>query len=393
MSEGPTFSIGSGSGLSIGIVGGGIIGLACAWRLAQQGWQVTVFDSAPEAREASWAAAGMLAPHHEADALDERWRLGLDSLARWPAFADELGGAGELHTRFDGGLLPIRSDVERTAIDARVARLQTVGVDARWFDRTALAAQAPALAHDVIGAWWLPGGQVNPRLVTARLRSACATLGVDLRYHCTITAIAAGCIEYAEKTQHFTEVVIASGAWTPTLARTSGLALIGEPVKGQLLRLDAPDGLLAQFVHTHGAYVVPRAGQGVVVGATMVAAGFDRSDDPAAIATLAADARRLVPSLKDAAIVETWTGLRPRLHGDRPLIARITPGLIIATGHFRNGILLTPITADAVAALVANSTDTDAGTLPASVKPFAELPFSFRAHAPEPGLGRSHFQP
>jgi glycine oxidase len=163
--------------------------------------------------------------------------------------------------------------------------------------------------------------------------------------------------------------VIASGAWTPSLAGASGIELRGEPVKGQLVRLQAPDGLLGRHVFAHQrAYLVPRAGSGVVIGATMVEAGFDRSEDPAAVAHLVEAARAVVPALREAPIAETWTGLRPRLAGGRPLIAAAAPGLIVATGHFRNGILLAPENAEAVLALVE-------GRQPSAVaQPFAQFP-------------------
>ena len=338
------------------IVGGGIIGLACAWRLARDGWRVTVLDGAPEAREASWAAAGMLAPHHEAHDAGPLWRLGIDSLARWPGFVEELGIApAAVDLRLAGGLLPVLDDSDAEMVDARQRFLAAQGIPVRWLDARALRQQEPALAGHCRGALVLPGGQVNPRLVCARLQEAASARGVTIRYHTPVTAIADGLVRLADGgTVASDEVVLASGAWTPGLAALAGIALAGEPVKGQMLRLRAPDGLLRHFVHHHQAYLVPRTGLGLVVGATMVTTGFDRADDPAAIDTLAAGARRLVPALADAPIVEHWTGLRPRIAQGLPVIARVRPGLIIATGHFRNGVLLAPVTAEAVGCLAAN---------------------------------------
>jgi glycine oxidase len=151
-------------------------------------------------------------------------------------------------------------------------------------------------------------------------------------------------------------VVLASGAWTPALAQLVGLDLPGEPVKGQMLRLAAPDGLLHAFIHSPDLYLIARAGQGVVVGATMERAGFDLADDGAAVERLAAGARRLLPALAHAPVPETWTGLRPRLLHGRPVLARLDDTLVLATGHFRNGILLAPATADAVLDLATGRT-------------------------------------
>ena len=115
-----------------------------------------------------------------------------------------------------------------------------------------------------------------------------------------------------------------------------------------MLCLDAPHGLIRGFIHSHEAYIVPRLGQGYIVGATMVNAGFDRTEDPAAIQRLAEGARLCIPALARASVKESWTGLRPRLAGGTPLIDRVGPGLLIATGHFRNGILLAPLTAEII---------------------------------------------
>ncbi len=338
------------------IVGGGIIGLSCAWRLARDDWRVTLLDGAPEAREASWAAAGMLAPHHEAHGPGPLWRLGVDSLARWPGFVEDLGiapAAVDLHLA--GGLLPVLNDDDAVEASSRQGFLRAHGVAARWLSPDELRQHEPALAGDCAGALLLPGGQVNPRLVCTHLQAAASAAGAAIRYHTAVTAITKdGVIANGGELLPSDEVVLASGAWTPGLAALAGVDLPGEPVKGQMLRLRAADGLLNHFVHCQHAYLVPRTGLGLVVGATMVTTGFDKADDPGAIERLAAGARRLVPALADAPIVEHWTGLRPRIAHGLPVITRLRPGLIVATGHFRNGVLLAPVTAELVRCIASN---------------------------------------
>ena len=338
------------------IVGGGIIGLSCAWRLARDGWRVTLLDGAPEAREASWAAAGMLAPHHEAHGPGPLWRLGIDSLARWPGFVEDLGiapAAVDLHLA--GGVMPVLDEADAVEVAARRQFLTAHGIAARWLDATELRRHEPAITADCAGALLLPGGQVNPRLVCTRLQAAASAAGATIRYHASVTAITGDGVSVGDGDFiPADEVILASGAWTPGLAALAGIDLPGEPVKGQMLRLRAGDGVLNHFLHCQHAYLVPRAGLGLVVGATMVTCGFDKSDDPGAIERLAAGARRLVPALADAPIVEHWTGLRPRIADGMPVICRLRPGLIVATGHFRNGVLLAPITAELVRCIASN---------------------------------------
>lgn len=334
--------------MRIVIVGGGIIGLCCARSLAATGAAVTVVDGAPGAREASWAAAGMLAPHHEADADSPLWRLCAAGLERWPGLLADLGcSPQDVDWQDGGGWIRGRDGDELDRLEAQLRWLRATGTDVLRLSPAAFARTCPAVDPGA-GALWLPGAQVDPRPVLERLQAVCAAAGVVLRYGARVDALADGVVRLADGGLPADEVVLASGAWTTTLARLAGLDLPGGPVKGQLVRLQTGIALPGFVRHGHH-YLLSRAGRGVVVGATMVEAGFDRSDDPAAIAGLAAWAAEVVPGLRGAAVAEAWTGLRPRLASGMPVIGRVRPGLIVATGHFRNGILLAPITGELVA--------------------------------------------
>lgn len=339
------------------VIGGGIIGLACAWRLTQAGHRVTVLDAAPGVREASWAAAGMLAPHHEYDPIltvgsdgaqaQALWKLGCDSLERWPAFAADLGGTEALDFHQEGGLVPLLPE-DTPAVLARAEGLARAGVSVEDLSGSALAVLAPGLA--VTRALRLPAAQVDPRRTTAALIAA---LGPAVHYGERAVGLeGTTVITSRERRLSADAVVLASGAWTPDLATLAGLDLPGEPVKGQMLRFALENGALKAFVHCHQAYLVPRAGAGLIVGSTMRWSGFDRTESAEDIAHLTASARRLLPGLASHPL-EHWTGLRPRLTRGLPLVDQVRPGLIVATGHFRNGILLTPLTADLVVDLVA----------------------------------------
>ncbi len=222
----------------------------------------------------------------------------------------------------------------------------------RLLESPELARVEPALAATVPAALHIPGGQVDPRRLLSALHSACGARGVILRYGEAVERIEDTRVALRSGSALACDLaVVASGAWTPALVRATGLALAGEPVKGQMIRLEARDSLLGRFVHSRDAYLVPRAGAGLVVGSTMVETGFAKDQDADAIERLAEGARALVPALARAPIRETWTGLRPRLAGGRPLVARLRERLVVATGHFRNGILLCAATAEAIADL------------------------------------------
>jgi len=339
--------------MRVSVIGGGIIGLACAVQLRREGHAVTLFDAATAAREASWAAAGMLAPHNEAEGPGPLHALGSASLARWPQWLEALEIAPvQVDFRRRGSLIPVLDAEDQVTVDRRSGVLVAAGVDTRWLDGEDLEHDEPALAAE--GALWLPAAQVDPRRCSHTLRHLAASTGVVLRYRCAVERIEPGVVHTAAGERVASDLsVLASGAWTPDLAAMSGLDLRGEPVKGQMLLIGGGEERLRHFVHCRHAYCVPRAGCGVVVGSTVVCSGFDRTQDDTAIEELAAGARRLFPHLAEYPISETWTGLRPRLCGGLPCIERVAGHLVLATGHFRNGILLTPITAEIVADLVA----------------------------------------
>ena len=341
------------------VVGGGLIGLACAWHLVQAGCQVEVLDGAAEAREASWAAAGMLAPHHEAEVDSPLWRLGAAGLDFWPGFLARLGAdPATVDWRAGGGWIRARDTAELDRLEAQVRWLRSTGTAVDRLSPAALIRACPGVDPGA-GGLWLPGAQVDPRRVLAVLTAACVAAGVGLRYREGAAALApgqvtttAGCRLAAE------EVVLASGAWTPALAALAGLERPGSPVAGQLVRL-ATACELPGFVRSGAWYLLSRGGGGgVVVGATMVETGFDRRDDPAAIAGLAAWAGEVVPGLRGATVAEAWTGLRPRLANGLPRLGRIRPGLCVATGHFRNGILLAPISGAMIATAITGKHET-----------------------------------
>jgi glycine oxidase len=346
----------------IAILGAGLIGLACAWHLARDGHRVVLLDASHEPRESSWAAAGMLAPHHEAAQADPLWRLCRDGLACWPPFLEVLGLSPEdADWRAGGGWIRSDDAAELDRLEGGLRWLRSTGTEVLRLSPAAYARACPGVEPGA-GALWLPGAQVDPRRVLPVLRAACQAAGVVDASGSPVTALEAGGARTADGALHATdELVLASGAWSPALAALAGMHLTGTPVKGQMVRLAGPGPCgLPGFVRQDHRYLMSRRDGSVVVGATMVESGFDRSEDPAAIAALAAWAGQAVPALAGAALGESWTGLRPRLASGLPTLGRVRPGLCVATGHFRNGVLLAPLTGLLIADIVAGRDVRDA---------------------------------
>jgi glycine oxidase len=331
----------------VAIVGGGIIGLSVAWRCAQRGHAVTVYDPAPGGG-ATAVAAGMLAPVGEARFGEEPLhRLLLAGARCWPTFAADLTAATDtdLGYRADGTLL-----VAPTADDERaMARL----VD---FHRRAGRAVQPLRAGEVrerepllsprvrAGAYLPSDGQVDPRRVAAALRDAAGAAGCAFRER------------PVESTVDADVTVLAAGHATAALA--PGLPV--RPVKGQILRLRAtPDAALRHvirgFATNRSVYLVPRADGEVVVGATEEERGTDTTVTAGGLLDLLRPAVDLVPALAEYALSEAAAGLRPGTPDNAPIVGRLDATTLVATGHYRDGVLLAPLTADAVADLVAGA--------------------------------------
>ncbi|MGQ0465417.1 MAG: glycine oxidase ThiO [Sporichthyaceae bacterium] len=363
------------------VVGGGVIGLGVAWRAAAAGLRVAVVDPAPGGAT-SRVAAGMLAPVTEA-AYNEHalLRLNLDSAARYPEFVAELTDVSGIDTGFrtTGTVLAaVDADDLRAAEELRAFHrsldLPTEALTSREVRR-----RESFLTPGLRGGLLVESDHsVDPRRLLAALAAACRAQGVEFvaapvrglavagdRAEGVVlgdgTAVAAG------------QVVLAAGAWSGRLdgLPTGALAEL-RPVKGQLLRLHVPPALRPLLTHTvrglvHGTsiYLVPREDGELVVGATMEDKGFDTSVTAGAVHDLLRDAYELLPALHEVTLVETCAGLRPATPDHGPLLGRAhLDNLVVATGHFRNGILLAPLTADAICDVLRG------GALPAVATPF-----------------------
>ncbi|HUB36589.1 MAG TPA: glycine oxidase ThiO [Solirubrobacteraceae bacterium] len=358
--------IASGERSDVTIVGGGIAGLACAWRASRAGLSVTLLERDELGRGASHVAAGMLAPVAEAEFGEAGRRLlelGMRSAALWPAFARELEQASGTGVDLlpTGTLVVARDDDEARELERQLAFRHSLGLPAERLRASAAREREPALAPTVRLAMEAPGDHcVDPRLVLAALRGACERAGVAIREHSPVAALeldGAGArvngvrLAGGERIDAAL-VVLAAGAWSAQVEGLPAHARIAvRPVKGQILRLRDPSGpgLLRRVLRFQGGYLVPRGDGRYVLGATVEERGFELAPTAGAVYELLRDASELLPGIDELQIEELSVGLRPGTPDNTPAIGPgAVEGLVWATGHHRNGILLAPLTAELV---------------------------------------------
>jgi glycine oxidase len=350
------------------VVGGGVVGLSAAWRLGAAGASVVVVDPAP-GHGAGWAAAGMLAPVGEAHFGEEPLvRLALAGAARWPSFAAELADETGLPTGFlaTGSLLVGADPSDRAAIEDVLAFQRSLGLDAERLTAVEARTVEPLLAPTVAGGARFPGDhQVDNRLVLAALQAACDARGATfVAARATGVSVDAGRVTGVAleggSSQPAAAVVVAAGSWSGGLAGLSDeVRPPVRPVHGVTLRLRPGNGtpwlgqVVRGLVHGRPCYIVPRADGSLVVGASAEERGFSDAVPARAVHDLLADARALLPVVDEYELTEASSGLRPGTPDNAPVLGPAGPdGLVLATGHYRNGFLLAPLTADAVAAWV-----------------------------------------
>ncbi len=348
------------------VVGGGVIGLTLAWRARAEGLSVTVFERGGIGMGASHVAAGMLAPVAEVefgDAGRAVLELGLRSAEMWPRFAAELERCsgeqvGLLRT---GTLVLARDEDEARELERQIAFRESLGLHTTRLRPSEAREREPALAPTVRLALEAPDDHsVDPRLVLVALRRACERVGVELREHASVTRVecdqtsarVTGVALQDGEIVSARHVVLAAGAWTSQIEGLPEHASVSvRPVKGQILRLRDPagPGLLRRVVRFEGGYLVPRADGRYVLGATVEERGFEEQATAGGVYELLREAHELLPGVSELQIEELCVGLRPGTPDNVPVIGPgALAGLIWATGHHRNGILLAPLTAELV---------------------------------------------
>lgn len=343
------------------VLGGGVIGLSIAIELKLRGAQVTVLSRNTQ-QAASQAAAGMLAPGAEAIPESPMLALCRRSHALYPDWIrklEDLSGA-IAHYWSCGILAPLFS------LPASISPAEAVQFERIWLDQAAIQAAQPGLSPAVLGGWWFPQeGQVDSRALSQLLWQTAEMLGIELIEGVTITAFQqqSGQVtgvrtrmgDRQEQEWQAGHYILATGAWSAEL-----LPVPVQPRKGQMLAVRVPPGQdlpLHRILYGDGIYIVPRQDGRIVIGATSEQVGFRAGNTPTGLQTLLNGALSLFPVLQDFPIEECWWGFRPATPDELPILGpSLCSNLTIATGHYRNGILLTPITAQLIADWVWNQT-------------------------------------
>ena len=345
------------------IIGAGVAGLSIGRELVRAGEEVVLFDRGEAGRGTSWLAAGMLAPDAEIGFEElELYRLNRESLERWPDFAEALNDETGIDVDFrtEGTLLVADDRDHAEALRRRFEFQKEQGLAVEWLTGQQAREIEPFLAPRLPAAVWSPSDhQVDNRLFLQALRKSFEEGGGTLRENTTVEAVHPGDPAPAVTTAsgeriEGSVVIVAAGVESGRIGGLSEKARPPvRPVKGQMLELRMePSFDLTHVVRGAEAYLAPKSSGRLLVGATMEERGFDTDVTAGGMYDLLEGAWEVVPGIYELPVTDSWAGLRPAARDNAPLLGHAAPGVILATGHFRHGILLAPVTAQEIAHLV-----------------------------------------
>ena len=363
------------------IVGAGVMGCAVALRLASRGLAVTVIERGIPGAEASSAAAGILGPQMEAEGPGPLLELGLKSRALYPALAAELRELTGIDVGYDrSGVLAVAFDeAGEAALSARRAWQLARGLRVDSLSGEAARAREPALGPAVRAALaFNDDAQVAARELARAFSQAAAGAGARfltgryVRRVLTDKGAVTG-VELDGDVLPAAVVVVAAGSWSGLVDGAGVPPAVVRPARGQLVSIETRPPLFRHVVSAPGGYLVPRRDGTVLAGSTVEMAGFRKEVTVGGLAAILTLARTVIPALADAPVTGSWSNFRPFTEDHLPVLgATAVRGLVLATGHFRNGILLAPITAQAIAELIAT------GSASIDLSPFAIERFAMR---------------
>ncbi len=363
----------------VAIVGAGVMGCAIALRLAQAGLAVTVIERGIPGAEASSAAAGILGPQWESDAYGPLMELGLRSRALYPAFVDELRALSGIDIGFvRSGLIEVAlTEADEDALTTRCRWQAARGLNTELLSPPALRALEPALGPAArLGLRMVDEGHVNARSLARALSQAAAIAGARFlqgRYVRRVVTRAGRVsgVELDGEILSAGTVVLAAGSWSSLVEGGGVPAPMVRPARGQMVSIEMRPPLFRHVIAAHGrGYLVPRLDGAVLAGSTLEMVGFRKEVTVGGLADILTLVRTLVPDLAAAPVTETWSNFRPYTEDRLPVMGvTAVPGMLVATGHYRYGILLTPITAQAISEIVVK------GASSIDLSPFAAARF------------------
>ena len=345
------------------VVGGGVIGCSIALRLAQAGLKVAVLERGRIGREASWAAGGMISPQTEATGPGPFFDLCLRSRAIYPKFAAEVTELSGIDVEYqDRGSLCIQfMDDDREYVRKWTGWQSEAGLRIEAIAVDTVGQMEPMVTESATGAIFVPDDhQIENRRLMNGLELVLRRLGVEVLEGRIATGLIVernqirGVLCGAQRIDSGL-VVIAAGCWSGELLEPAGLKVEMIPARGQMVALKSAGLPINHVLHSSKCYVIPRLDGRILVGATVEYAGFEKGITAGGISSLLAAAIEMAPALRSCEILEAWSGLRPDTSDHQPILGPSgIDNLLLATGHFRNGILLAPITAELIAATISS---------------------------------------
>jgi glycine oxidase len=367
------------------VIGGGVIGCAVAWRLGQAGMRAFVVERGKVGGEASHAAGGMLAPLAEAERQDDFFNLAVASLAIYADFTRELKSASgiDVEYRDEGTLYLALTEDDEEELERRWRWQSETGLNVKRLSAGCALELEPLLNRALRFALKFPGDhQVDNRRLATSLHAAARNAGVEfltqteareiltesLAGRSRITGVMTARGEISART-----VVVAAGSWSSLLRCDEARHFEIEPVRGQMVAIETPAPAARHVIYSRRGYLVPRLSGYLIAGSTTERAGYDKRVTVGGVASIIKSAIEIMPCAANQAIIETWAGLRPRAPDGLPVLGADprVEGLIYATGHYRNGILLTPVTAQAIGELIIKG-ESHIDLAPFSVARFAD---------------------
>lgn len=344
------------------IIGGGVNGCSIAYYLAGEGKSVLLLEREKLAGKASSAAAGMLGAQVEVREEGALFDIAKESRAMFPSLQYEL----KEHSGIDielvqkGMLKLAMNEEEERHLKSTIAFQQKLGERAEWLTPEQVAAREGQLSDALLGAMDIPmDGHVNPERLTHAFAKSAVTLGAEVKEYVEVyTLITDGStvkgVETSNGTFHGENVVVAAGAWSKRLLGECGVTVPAYPVKGECFSVITERPLLASTIFTESCYIVPKSGNRLVIGATMIPDTFSENVTVGGLFQLMEEAARVLPALKSATFERSWSGIRPQTGDGLPYLGQhpTYKNLVIASGHYRNGILLSPITGKLVTKMI-----------------------------------------